>query len=62
MATHSRPVTANKTYSGKFNLRVGEALHERLAVAALKADPEPETFCVKASSKKRLAASLLPPP
>ena len=30
------PPTAGKTYSGKFNLRVGEELHELLAIESLK--------------------------
>ena len=45
------PETAGKTYSGKFNLRVGEALHERLAVAALKADQSLNAFCVRVLEK-----------
>lgn len=45
------PATANKTYSGKFNLRVGESLHERLVVAALKADQSVNAFCVKVLRK-----------
>lgn len=49
---HLPPATANKTYSGKFNLRVGESLHERLAVAALKADRSLNAFCVKVLQKE----------
>ncbi len=45
------PETANKTYSGKFNLRVGEALHQRLTVAALEANQSLNAFCVKALEK-----------
>lgn len=46
------PATAYKAYSGKFNLRVGKALHERLAVAASKADQSLNTFCVHALEKE----------
>ena len=43
----SPPQTARKAYSGKFNLRVGEVLHEQLAIAALKADESLNSFCLK---------------
>ena len=46
------PKTASKAYSGKFNLRVGKALHERLAIAALKADQSLNSFCVKVLEKE----------
>ena len=41
------PPTANKTYSGKFNLRVGEELHERLALESLKIGESLNTYVVK---------------
>lgn len=41
------PATAGKEYSGKFNLRVGSALHERLAIESLKADESLNSYCKK---------------
>ena len=41
------PPTAGKTYSGKFNLRVGEALHERLALESLKVSESLNSYCVR---------------
>lgn len=41
------PPTAGKRYSGKFNLRVGEELHERLAVESMKANESLNSYCVK---------------
>lgn len=41
------PPTAGKRYSGKFNLRVGETLHERLAIESMKADESLNSYCVK---------------
>lgn len=41
------PPTAGKRYSGKFNLRVGEELHERLAIESMKADESLNSYCVK---------------
>lgn len=35
------PPTAGKHYSGKFNLRVGEDLHERLAIESMKVSESP---------------------
>ncbi len=40
------PPTAGKTYSGKFNLRVGEELHERLALESLKVSESLNSYCV----------------
>ncbi len=40
--------TAGKHYSGKFNLRVGEELHERLAIESMKVSESLNTYCVKA--------------
>jgi predicted HicB family RNase H-like nuclease len=40
------PPTAGKRYSGKFNLRVGEVLHERLAIESMKANESLNTYCV----------------
>jgi len=39
--------TAGKTYSGKFNLRVGEQLHEQLSLDALRSGESLNTFCLK---------------
>ena len=41
------PPTAGKSYSGKFNLRVGEELHERLAIESLKVSESLNSYCVK---------------
>jgi predicted HicB family RNase H-like nuclease len=41
------PATAGKHYSGKFNLRVGEELHERLAIESMKVSESLSTYCVK---------------
>lgn len=42
------PPTAGKNYSGKFNLRVGEELHEQLAIESMKVSESLNTYCVKA--------------
>lgn len=47
------PPTANKTYSGKFNLRVGKELHEHLALESMKVSESLNTYVVK-SLKKQL--------
>ena len=39
--------TTGKTYSGKFNLRVGESLHEQLSINALIAGESLNSYCVK---------------
>ena len=44
--------TAGKTYSGKFNLRVGEELHEKLALESLKVGESLNSYCVKALKDK----------
>ena len=49
------PATANKSYSGKFNLRVGEELHERLALESMKVSESLNTYVVK-TLKKQLGA------
>lgn len=41
------PATAGKRYSGKFNLRVGEVLHERLVIESLKVSESLNSYCVK---------------
>ena len=46
------PPTAGKSYSGKFNLRVGEDLHQQLAVESMKASESLNTYCVKALKDK----------
>jgi predicted HicB family RNase H-like nuclease len=46
------PPTAGKTYSGKFNLRVGEELHERLAIESMKIGESLNQYCVKALKAK----------
>jgi len=50
------PPTVNKSYSGKFNLRVGEELHERLALESMKVSESLNTYVVK-SLKKQLGVS-----
>ena len=42
------PATAARHYSGKFNLRVGEDLHEILNIESLKVGESLNTYCVKA--------------
>ena len=39
--------TAGKNYSGKFNLRVGEELHKRLAIESMKVSESLNSYCVK---------------
>ncbi len=39
--------TAGKKYSGRFNIRLSEALHERLAIESLKENESLNTYCVK---------------
>ena len=39
--------TADKTYSGKLNLRVGEELHEQLSVNAMIIGESLNSYCVK---------------
>ena len=39
--------TAGKSYSGKFNLRVGEDLHERLALESIRKGESLNSFCVR---------------
>ncbi len=46
------PPTAGKHYSGKFNLRVGEELHEQLAIESLKVSESLNSYCVKALKEK----------
>ena len=41
------PATAGKRYSGRFNIRLGGALHERLAVESMKANESLNSYCVK---------------
>jgi len=42
------PATAGRSYSGKFNLRVGEELHEHLTIESLKAGESLNQYCIKA--------------
>lgn len=44
--------TADRDYSGKFNLRVGKELHERLVLESLKADESLNGFCVAALKRE----------
>ena len=44
--------TAGRSYSGKFNLRVGEELHEQLALESLKIGESLNQYCVKALKEK----------
>ena len=46
------PTTAGRSYSGKFNLRVGEELHERLTIESLKAGESLNQYCLKALKEK----------
>jgi len=46
------PTTAGRSYSGKFNLRVGEELHEQLTIESLKAGESLNQYCVKALQEK----------
>ncbi len=39
--------TSGKHYSGKFNLRVGEELHELLNIESLKSGESLNSYCVK---------------
>ena len=39
--------TVGKKYSGRFNIRVGEVLHERLVVESMKANESLNVYCVK---------------
>ncbi len=41
------PGTAGKKYSGRINIRLGEALHERLAIESLKENESLNSYCVK---------------
>jgi len=45
------PPTCGKTYSGKFNLRVGEDFHERLAFESLRFGESLNSFCIRALKK-----------
>lgn len=42
------PGMAGKRYSGKFNLRLGERLHEQLAIAAVKEGKSLNAYCAEA--------------
>ena len=42
------PGMAGKKYSGKFNLRLGKELHERLAIEAVKEGKSLNAFCAEA--------------
>ena len=44
--------TAGKSYSGKFNLRVGEELHERLTYESLKVSESLNSYVVKVLKEK----------
>ena len=46
------PPTAGRSYSGKFNLRVGEDLHEQLAIESMKIGESLNQYCVKAQKEK----------
>lgn len=43
--------TQGKSYSGKFNLRVGKELHEYLSIQALKGNESLNSYCVKLLSR-----------
>ena len=42
------PGLAGKQYSGKFNLRINEKLHERLAIEAYKSGKSLNAYCAEA--------------
>ena len=44
--------TAGRSYSGKFNLRVGEELHERLTIESLKVSESLNSYCVRVLKEK----------
>ena len=46
------PPTAGRHYSCRFNLRVGEDLHERLAIESMKIGESLNQYCVKALKEK----------
>ena len=46
------PATAGRRYSRKFNLRVGEELHERLAIESMKVSESLNSYCVRILSDK----------
>lgn len=46
------PPTANKAYSGRFNLRTGKELHERLALESMKVSESLNTYVVKSLKKE----------
>jgi predicted HicB family RNase H-like nuclease len=46
------PPTAGKTYSGKFNLRVGEELHEKLTLESLKVGESLNSYVIKVLGKE----------
>lgn len=41
------PATVGRKYSGKFNIRLGEDLHERLTIESLKVNESLNSCCVK---------------
>lgn len=45
--------TAGRSYSGKFNLRVGEDLHKQLSVDAMIVGESLNSYCVNKLSKTR---------
>ena len=46
------PGMAGKRYSGKFNLRLGERLHERLTIEAVKEGKSLNAYCAEALEKE----------
>ncbi len=46
------PATANRSYSGKFMLRVGADLHQALALQALKAGDSLNSYCQRVLKKE----------
>ncbi len=46
------PGMAGKRYSGKFNLRLGRSLHERLAIQAVKERKSLNAYCAEALEKR----------
>jgi len=46
------PGMAGKSYSGKFNLRLGERLHERLTIEAVKEGKSLNAYCAETLENK----------
>jgi len=49
--------TAGKNYSGIFNLRVGEKLHQQLSIDALRSGESLNTYCLKKLRNSQIPGS-----